>query len=38
VIVCSSLLCLPFLRTLFALNDEGVLLYGADHMLQGRSL
>ena len=38
VVVCSILLCLPFLRTFFALDDEGVLLYGADRMLQGKSL
>jgi len=38
VIVCSILLCLPYLRTFFALDDEGVLLYGADRMLQGKSL
>jgi hypothetical protein len=30
VVVCSILLCLPYLRTFFALDDEGVLLYGAD--------
>jgi hypothetical protein len=38
VVGCSILLCLPFLRTFFALDDEGVLLYGADRMLQGKSL
>jgi hypothetical protein len=38
VVVCSILLCLPFLRTFFALDDEGVLLYGADRILQGKSL
>ena len=36
--LCSILLCLPYLRTFFALDDEGVLLYGADRMLQGKSL
>ena len=38
VVLCSILLCLPYLRTFFALDDEGVLLYGADRMLQGKSL
>ena len=38
VVACSILLCLPYLRTFFALDDEGVLLYGADRMLQGKSL
>lgn len=38
VVACSILLCLPYLRAFFALDDEGVLLYGADRMLQGKSL
>jgi hypothetical protein len=35
VVLTSVVLCLPFLRTVFSLGDEGVLLHGAQRMLQG---
>ena len=38
VILVSALLCLPFIRTVFVLGDEGVLLHGADRMLRGDRL
>lgn len=31
-------ICLPFLRTIFSLGDEGVLLHGAERMLRGDRL
>jgi len=36
--MCTIALCLPYLRTFYSLDDEGVLLYGADRMLQGKTL
>jgi hypothetical protein len=35
VFLVAVALCLPFLRTIFFLGDEGVLLHGAERMLQG---
>jgi len=35
VALVTVVLCLPFLRTLSSLGDEGVLLHGAERMLQG---
>jgi hypothetical protein len=34
----SIALCLPFLRTIFSMGDEGVLLHGAERMLKGDRL
>jgi hypothetical protein len=34
----AALLCLPFIRVVFGMGDEGVLLRGAERMLQGRKL
>src|SRR5262245_43639633 len=31
-------LCLPFMRSIFGLGDEGVLLHGAQRLLQGQRL
>lgn len=31
----AATLCLPFVRTIFSLGDEGVLLHGAERMLEG---
>src|SRR5262249_37060908 len=31
-------LCLPFMHSIFALGDEGVLLHGAERLLKGQSL
>jgi hypothetical protein len=33
-----TVLCLPFIRTIFGMGDEAILLNGAERMLQGRSL
>ena len=38
VVLVSVALCLPFLRTVFSLADEGVLLHGAARMLKGDRL
>ena len=38
VVLLSVALCLPFLRTVFSLADEGVLLHGAERMLKGERL
>ena len=34
----TAMLCLPFIRAIFWLGDEGVLLHGADRMLRGSTL
>src|SRR5437870_5405854 len=34
----TALLCMPFIRAIFWLGDEGVLLHGADRMLRGSTL
>jgi hypothetical protein len=34
----AALLCLPFIRVVFGMGDEGVLLRGAERMLRGRKL
>src|SRR6266849_226832 len=34
----TGLSCLPFLRSIFSLSDEGVLLQGADRLLRGERL
>jgi hypothetical protein len=36
--VIAAALCMPFIRTLFGMGDEGVLLNGAERMLRGRSI
>ena len=38
VALATALLCLPFLRTIYAASDEGVLLNGADRILRGDRL
>lgn len=38
VVLLSVALCLPFVRTIFSFGDEGVLLHGAERMLQGDRL
>jgi hypothetical protein len=38
VAVLSGLSCLPFLRSIIMLGDEGVLLQGADRLLRGEKL
>ncbi|MEJ0015441.1 MAG: hypothetical protein WDN25_02560 [Acetobacteraceae bacterium] len=38
VVLGSIIACAPFLRTVYALTDEGQLLNGADRMLRGRRL
>ncbi len=38
VVVASALICAPYWRSLFWLSDEGVLLHGAERMLQGQRL
>src|SRR5262245_19185150 len=38
VALVTALLCMPFSRAIFWLGDEGVLLHGADRMLQGSRL
>ena len=32
----AAVLCVPFIRTVFGMGDEGVLLNGAERMLRGR--
>jgi hypothetical protein len=32
------MLCLPFMRSIFGLGDEGILLHGAEQLLRGRRL
>ena len=34
----TAMLCMPFIRAIFWLGDEGVLLHGADRMLRGSTL
>ena len=34
----AALLCAPFFRLLFDMSDEGILLHGADLLLQGKKL
>lgn len=34
----TGLSCLPFLRSIFSLGDEGILLQGADRLLHGEAL
>jgi hypothetical protein len=38
VVLATLIACLPFTRAIFGITDEGVLLYGADRMLQGSQL
>ena len=38
VVIFSALICAPYWRSLFWLSDEGVLLHGAERMLQGERL
>jgi hypothetical protein len=38
VFTVTALLCLPFIRSIFWLGDEGVLLHGATEMLSGKTL
>ena len=38
VILVTAMLCMPFIRTIYWMGDEGVLLNGADRMLHGRRL
>ena len=38
VALLTGLSCLPFLRIVFLLGDEGVLLQGADRLLRGERL
>ena len=38
VALLSGLSCLPFLRSVFSLGDEGILLQGADRLLRGERL
>jgi hypothetical protein len=38
VAVAACVVCAPFLRTVYWLGDEGVLLHGAEEMLHGRGL
>src|SRR6185369_13207939 len=38
VALLSGLSCLPFLRSIFSLGDEGVLLQGAERLLRGERL
>lgn len=33
----AALLCLPFIRTVFGMGDEGVLLRGAERMLREKN-
>ena len=34
----AALMCLPYIRNIYWLGDEGVLLHGADRMLRGRTI
>lgn len=36
--ICAAILCLPFLRAVFSIRDEGILLNGAVSILDGRKL
>jgi hypothetical protein len=36
--IATALLCAPFLRTIYAVSDEGILLNGADRILRGQRL
>jgi hypothetical protein len=36
--VATALLCAPFLRTVYAVSDEGILLIGADRILRGERI
>src|SRR6202012_1375051 len=36
--VATGLLCAPFLRTVYAVSDEGILLIGADRILRGERI
>jgi hypothetical protein len=38
VALLTGLSCLPFLRSVFSLGDEGILLQGADRLLRGETL
>src|ERR1700692_4315225 len=38
VALLTGLSCLPFLRSVFSLGDEGILLQGADRLLRGERL
>jgi hypothetical protein len=38
VVFTTLSLCLPFMRSIFWLADEGILLHGAERLLQGRRL
>src|SRR6266403_5529554 len=34
----AVLLCAPFMRTIYSMGDEGMLLHGAERMLRGSSI
>ena len=38
VALAAAILCLPFIRSVFSIGDEGVLLHGAERMLRGDRL
>jgi hypothetical protein len=38
VLIAAVALCVPFFRTVFSLGDEGVLLHGAEQILQGKTI
>src|SRR3954452_8340594 len=38
VALLTAISCLPFLRSVFSLGDEGTLLQGADRLLRGEKL